>query len=117
MNVLYELDGRVILSSVLYENRIILIIFLFINWWIYNVINYLYMNFILFEKSIYFNFIGNFIWNLFYMIFYKNFFYKFFVFSIIIKYKIMLYVFKLKFIFYEIYILFFYVIYFVMLKC
>lgn len=113
MNVLYELDGRVILSSVLYENRIILIIFLFINWWIYNVINYSYMNFILFEKSIYFNFI----WNLFYMIFYKNFFYKFFVFSIIIKYKIMLYVFKLKFIFCEIYILFFYVIYFVMLKC
>lgn len=53
MNVLYELDGRVILSSVLYENRIILIIFLFINWWIYNVINYSYMNFILFEKSMY----------------------------------------------------------------
>lgn len=46
MNVLYELDGRVVLSSVLYENRIILIICLFINWWIYNVINYSYMNFI-----------------------------------------------------------------------
>lgn len=46
MNVLYELDGRVILSIVLYENRIILIICLFINWWIYNVINYSYMNFI-----------------------------------------------------------------------
>lgn len=117
MNVLHELDGRVTLSSVLYENRIILTTSLFINWWIYNATNYPHMNFISFEKSIHSNFTGNFTWNSLHMIFHKNFSHKFPVFSTITKYKIMSHALKLKFTFHEIHILFSHVIHFVMLKC
>lgn len=117
MNVLHELDGRVTLSSVLYENRIILTTSLFINWWIYNATNYPHMNFISFEKSIHSNFTGNFTWNSLHMIFHKKFSHKFPVFSTITKYKIMSHALKLKFTFHEIHILFSHVIHFVMLKC
>lgn len=82
MNVLHELDGRVTLSTVLYENRIILTTCLFINWWIYNATNYPHMNFISFEKSIHANFTGNFTWNSLHMIFHKNFSHINFLYSV-----------------------------------